>query len=149
MLFYETRLSANNRISCATCHQQQYAFADGKRFSAGVDGSLTERNSMSLANLLWIRNFFWDGRANGLEKQAETPLINPHEMGQSLQASAKKLQNTKEYPSLFKKAFGSSTITGDQIVKALAQFERTLVSACICLPIHLLLLINVFQIFFK
>ena len=84
MLFYETNLSVNNRISCATCHRQQHAFTDSNRFSTGVDGSLTERNSMSLANLLWVRNFFWDGRANGLEKQAETPLTNPHEMGQSL-----------------------------------------------------------------
>jgi cytochrome c peroxidase len=129
MLFYETRLSVNNRISCATCHRQQYAFTDGKRFSTGVDGSLTDRNSMSLVNLLWIRNFFWDGRAAGLEKQAETPLTNPHEMGQALTISAQKLQNTTVYPSLFNKAFGSSVITGSMIVKALAQFERTLISA--------------------
>src|SRR5581483_5882495 len=109
ILFYETRLSANNRIACATCHRQALAFTDGQRFSAGVDGTLTERNSMSLANLLWVRNFFWDGRANGLEQQAETPLTNPHEMGQSLAASAKKLQAVQLYPPLFAKAFGSST----------------------------------------
>jgi cytochrome c peroxidase len=127
-LFYETRLSANNRISCATCHRQEFAFTDGKPFSTGIDGTLTERNSMSLANLLWVRNFFWDGRANGLEEQAKTPLTNPHEMGQSLQASAQKLLATKTYPLLFKKAFGSTMITGDGILKALAQFERTLIS---------------------
>jgi cytochrome c peroxidase len=129
MLFYEATLSANNRMSCATCHQQALAFTDGQTFSTGVDGTVTDRNSMSLANLLWIRNFFWDGRANGLEQQAETPLTNPHEMGQSLAASAKKLQAIKMYPPLFAKAFGSATITGSNIVKALAQFERTLVSA--------------------
>ncbi len=84
---------------------------------------------MSLANLLWVRNFFWDGRANGLEAQAQVPLTDAHEMGQALELSAKKLQNTHPYPTLFKKAFGSSYITGDQIVKALAQFERTLISA--------------------
>jgi cytochrome c peroxidase len=128
-LFYETKLSANNRISCAVCHRQELAFTDGLTFSKGVDGTLTERNAMSLANLLWIRNFFWDGRANGLEVQAQTPLTNPHEMGQSLPASADKLQKTKDYPLLFKKAFGTATITCDQIVKALAQFERTLISA--------------------
>jgi cytochrome c peroxidase len=127
-LFYETRLSANNRMSCATCHRQEFAFTDGKPFSTGVDGTLTERNSMSLANLLWVHNFFWDGRANGLEEQAKTPLTNPHEMGQSLQASAQKLQATQSYPLLFKKAFGSTMITGDLLVKALAQFERTLIS---------------------
>jgi cytochrome c peroxidase len=129
MLFYETSLSAFNRISCATCHQQQHAFTDGKAFSAGGDGTLTERNSMSLANLLWVRSFFWDGRANGLEKQAETPLTDPHEMGQPLELSVQKLKGIKDYPPLFKKAFGTAGITADRIVKALAQFERTLISA--------------------
>lgn len=128
-LFYETRLSANNRMACATCHQQELAFTDGQPFSTGVDGVLTDRNSMSLANLLWVRNFFWDGRANGLEQQAQTPLTNPHEMGQSLQAAAQKLQAIPFYRGLFAKAFGSAVITGDRMVKALAQFERTLVSA--------------------
>lgn len=58
MLFYETRLSSNNKVSCATCHQQKLAFTDGKQFSFGVDNVPTERNSMSLANLLWVNNFF-------------------------------------------------------------------------------------------
>jgi cytochrome c peroxidase len=128
-LFYETKLSANNRISCAHCHQQERAFTDGLAFSKGVDGTPTTRNSMSLANLAWIRNFFWDGRANGLEAQAQVPLTDAHEMGQALALSAKKLQATRPYPALFQQAFGSSRITGDHIVKALAQFERTLISA--------------------
>ncbi|PSL45703.1 cytochrome c peroxidase [Chitinophaga niastensis] len=127
MLFYEKALSANNKISCATCHQQSLAFTDGKAFSAGVDGTLQPRNTMSLANLLWVRHFFWDGRATSLEMQAATPLTNTHEMGQSLEVSANKLQ--KRYTPLFRNAFGSDSITGDKIVKALAQFERTLVSA--------------------
>src|ERR1700739_1668267 len=63
MLFYEKLLSANNTISCATCHQQQRAFTDGKAFSEGVDHTPAARNAMSLANLLWSRKFFWDGRA--------------------------------------------------------------------------------------
>jgi len=129
LLFYETKLSANNGISCAHCHQQKRAFTDGLAFSTGVDGTLTARNSMSLANLLWVRNFFWDGRAQGLEAQAQTPLTDAHEMGQSLAASAQKLQKTKSYPPLFNKAFGTTVITGDHILKALAQFERTLISA--------------------
>jgi cytochrome c peroxidase len=129
MLFYETKLSANNQISCAHCHQQERAFTDGLTFSKGVDGTPTPRNSMSLANLLWIRNFFWDGRVNGLEAQAQVPLTDPHEMGQALVASARKLQQTALYPPLFNKAFGTATVSGDLIVKALAQFERTLISA--------------------
>lgn len=127
-LFYETRLSANNKVSCGFCHRQELAFTDGGAFSVGIDGSLTKRSSMTLANLAWSRHYFWDGRADGLEEQAKTPLTNPHEMGQALDVSAKKLQATKMYPVLFQKAFGSAVITGEAIVKALAQFERTLIS---------------------
>lgn len=128
-LFYETRLSANNSISCGTCHQQRFAFTDGKKFSTGFIGILMERNSMSLANLLWVRNFFWDGRANGVENQAIIPLTQEHEMSQLINISANKLQHTNSYPPLFKQAFGSGTITGNNIIKALGQFERTLISA--------------------
>lgn len=129
MLFYEKALSANGKISCGTCHQQAKAFTDGLTFSKGVDGTLQPRNTMSLVNLLWTRHFFWDGRAEGLEQQAVTPLTNLHEMGQSLKVSAQLLQQKALYPPLFQNAFGSDTITADRIVKALAQFERTLISA--------------------
>lgn len=128
-LFYEKKLSATNALSCATCHEQQRAFTDGKVLSVGIDGTLTPRNTMSLANLLWVRNFFWDGRSAGLEAQAVFPLTDPHEMGQSLAESVTKLRQTSTYPTLFKAAFGSDQITEDQILKALAQFERTLISA--------------------
>ncbi len=129
MLFYEERLSANNKVSCATCHRQQLAFTDGMRFSIGVDGTQTKRNSMSLSNLLWVRNLFWDGRASNLEAQANVPLTDPHEMGQSLQTSSIKLSSMKVYAEMFEKAFGTTEINGERIVKALAQFERTLISA--------------------
>lgn len=128
MLFYEKRLSANNTISCASCHKQERAFTDDKVFSEGVDHTPTSRNSMSLANLLWTRKFFWDGRSASLEDQAIFPLTNPHEMGQSLDISAQKIKNTKQYPALFKLVYGDDAITGDRIVKAIAQFERTLIS---------------------
>lgn len=128
-LFYEKALSVNRRMSCATCHRQENAFTDGQRFSAGADGTLQPRNTMSLANLIWVRQLFWDGRAGSLEEQAATPLTAPHEMGQSLEASAARLRQIKGYPQLFRRAFGSDSITGDRIVKALAQFERTLISA--------------------
>ncbi len=146
-LFYEKRLSANNTISCASCHQQARAFTDGRRFGIGFDGTPTKRNAMSLANALWIRNFFWDGRAASLEAQAVTPLTDPHEMGQSLDSSANKLrasdklqtsgkwptpgksQASESYAAAFSAAFGSPDITPERIVKAIAQFERTLISA--------------------
>lgn len=129
ILFYEAVLSANNKISCASCHQQKLAFTDGRTFSRGIDDTLTSRNSMSLVNLLWVRNFFWDGRAASLEEQAITPMTNMHEMGQSLETSARKLSQIRNYSSLFRQAFGNDSISGDRIVKAIAQFERTLISA--------------------
>jgi cytochrome c peroxidase len=128
-LFYEKKLSAGNSISCENCHLQNRAFTDGKALSKGADGSLTTRSSMSLANLLWVRNFFWDGRSPSLEQQAEFPLTNVHEMGQTLTESVSKLRQTPLYPPLFKAAFGSDTIKAEHILKALAQFERTLISS--------------------
>jgi len=127
-LFYEPRLSKGNQFSCANCHQQQLAFADATSFSMGIDG-LTKRNALSLANLLWVRNFFWDGRVSSLEAQAVIPMTDPHEMGQPLSVSVEKLKKIPEYAQLFDCAFGSGEISEDKIVKAIAQFERTLISA--------------------
>jgi cytochrome c peroxidase len=129
LLFYEKKLSANNQISCGSCHQQKLAFTDGLALSKGVDQVLTTRNSMSLVNLLWTRKFFWDGRAQSLEEQADFPLTNPHEMGQSLVVSAEKLRNEPQYLALFKIVYGDQEITGDRIKKAISQFERTLISS--------------------
>ncbi|EHQ30608.1 Di-heme cytochrome c peroxidase [Mucilaginibacter paludis DSM 18603] len=129
MLFYEKRLSADNTISCGSCHQQQKAFTDGRAFSEGVDHVATSRNSMALVNLLWTRKFFWDGRSASLEDQANIPLTNEHEMGQSLAISVQKLKQSAPYPALFKLVYGDQNITANRIVKAIAQFERTLISA--------------------
>jgi cytochrome c peroxidase len=129
MLFYEPRLSLNNTISCSSCHEQNKAFTDGRRFSIGVRHTLTDRNSMSLGNVLWTRKLFWDGRSTSLEEQAGIPMTNPVEMGQPLAVSAKKLSADRLYKSLFKTVYGDANITGVRIVKAIAQFERTLISA--------------------
>lgn len=128
-LFYERHLSANNTIACANCHQQARAFTDGRRFSLGFDGTPTKRNAMSLANVLWINHFFWDGRASGLETQAVTPLTDAHEMGQPLDSSAARLRAVGSYAAAFEAAFGSPDITPERIVRAISQFERTLISA--------------------
>lgn len=129
LLFYEPLLSKDNQVSCSSCHQQALAFTDGKPLSEGVDGHKTQRNSMSLANVLWVRNLFWDGRVGSLEQQALFPLTDPHEMSQPLNESVKKLESTKLYPDQFQRAFGSADITAEGIVNALAQFQRTLISA--------------------
>jgi len=128
-LFYDPLLSSNGKVSCATCHQQDKAFSDGFRFSIGVDSLVTRRNSMSLANLLWVKNLFWDGRSHSLEDQASIPMFDVHEMNQPADLSAMKLRSDKYYQQLFQDAFGDRKITGDRLIKALAQFERTLISA--------------------
>lgn len=129
MLFYEPMLSGNNTMTCASCHVQANAFTDTNRFSTGIDGIKGTRNSMAISNVLWQNKFFWDGRASSLEVQALEPIENPIELHQPLSAAVAKLQATSNYPGLFKIAFGSETITADHIAKAIAQFERTLISS--------------------
>lgn len=128
-LFYDKQLSINNSISCSSCHQPDKAFTDGRARALGMNGQQHQRGSMALVNLAWASDFAWDGATTQLEIQARTPLESPIEMHQSLAASASKLQQIALYPRLFGQAFGSSTVTGENILKALAQFERTLVSA--------------------
>jgi cytochrome c peroxidase len=129
MLFYEKRLSSNNTISCGSCHQQKFAFADNNPVSLGADGMPGTRSTMSLANVAWFKNLMWDGRDATLENQAKGPIQNPVEMHQSLVTAVNKLQNTQTYPPLFQQVFGSKTITEENLLKAIAQFERTLISA--------------------
>lgn len=129
MLFYETKLSGNNTMSCASCHKQEHAFSDNNTFSIGIDGIKGTRQSMSLTNLLWQKEFFWDGRTRSLEEQALIPIQNPMEMHQTLEATISKLQASANYPALFQKAFGTEQITSALIAKALAQFERTIISS--------------------
>ncbi|MCA8829340.1 cytochrome-c peroxidase [Hymenobacter pini] len=128
-LFYEVQLSGNGTQSCGSCHQQSRAFTDAQVRAIGADGRPHPRNTMSLVNLLWEKTLTWDGAATSLETQARIPIENPVEMHQSLADGVRRLQKTELYPPLFQKAFGSSTITEDNVLKALAQFERTLISA--------------------
>ena len=127
-LFYEKALSVDNTLSCGSCHRQELAFTDGQAHSLGVQGARTPRSSMSLANLLWEPKLTWDGGAASLESQARIPIENPVEMHQSLGAGVARLQADGTYPALFRKAFGTGVITEENTLKALAQFERTLIS---------------------
>ncbi len=129
MLFYEKKLSRDNTISCGSCHQQDKAFTDGLSVSVGIDGQHLTKSAMSLVNLPWSSHFFWDGRAESLEGQALEPIENTLEMDQSLDETISKLSNTENYPDLFFRAFGKKIITAENIGKALAQFQRTLISA--------------------
>lgn len=130
VLFYDVNLSAKKTKSCASCHQQSYSFSDPVAFSTGFSGGLTGRNSMSLINAGYYPDghFFWDERAASAEAQASGPITNPVEMGMTMPNLVTRLQGLYYYPVLFKNAFGSETIDSVRIVKALAQFVRSIVS---------------------
>lgn len=127
-LFYEKMLSNNNSISCASCHKQAFNFDDPLPFSKGTNGSLGHRNAMAIVNLGYEKHFFWDGRRNSLEGQAHDPVTNPIEMANKWPEVVKRLQNSSVYPGLFFSAFGTKTIDSNLVVKAISQFERTLIS---------------------
>jgi cytochrome c peroxidase len=131
VLFYDVRLSANDRIACASCHQQAFGFGDTARFSPGLSGRHPARRTMALANARFYAygKFFWDERASSLEAQILHPIQDTLEMGMELDALARKLGATPYYPALFTAAFGSPEVTSDGIAFALAQFVRSLVSA--------------------
>ena len=127
-LFYDVRLSGSNDVSCATCHQQRMAFTDGKTTAVGVTGKALAFNSMSLANLMWgPQRFFWNGRAGSLEIQALMPIQDADEMNQNLDELVGELKADAQYQTLFKAAYGG--VTKENVAKALAAFQRTLVSS--------------------
>ncbi|MBB5645730.1 cytochrome-c peroxidase [Pedobacter cryoconitis] len=129
MLFYDVRLSGNNRISCASCHRQDLAFTDGVALSTiGVSGKKLDRHAPALFNLAWAKTgLFWDGGSKNLESQAFGPLTSADEMHQDLLELESELKQIPGYVSLFRKAFNED-IKSANMVKALAQFQRTLVS---------------------
>ena len=129
-LFFDKRLSGDNSKSCATCHQPRNAFTDNTQFSIGINGNPGTRNSMPLFNLAWNFNdrFAWDGKEISLENQALEPIGNPDELHGNWVDIIGKLQADPDYPELFTKAFGSVVIDSTLITKAIAQFERTLIS---------------------
>ncbi|WP_299080554.1 cytochrome c peroxidase [uncultured Paraglaciecola sp.] len=127
-LFYDPLLSGNNRVSCATCHQQHLAFTDGKAHSVGVSGIPLAFNSMTLANAMWgPQHFFWDGRVSSLEEQAILPILHPDEMDQDMDQLIAELEAVPVYVRLFETAYGE--ISASSIGRALASFERILISA--------------------
>ena len=127
-LFYDKRLSQDNSLSCSSCHLQANAFSDPRSFSEGVTGAIGVRNAMALVNLGWEQFFFWDGRSATLEEQAFFPVIDPREMNATWSDVIAKLQADPEYKKMFNQAFSTPGITVDRVTKAIAQFERTLIS---------------------
>ncbi|HRH34545.1 MAG TPA: cytochrome c peroxidase [Catalimonadaceae bacterium] len=128
-LFFEKQLSRDGTISCATCHKPELAFTDGLKVSKGIDNQLGKRNAPTLYNVGLFKKLFWDGRVSTLEEQSLHPILDSKEMGLSLDEAVARIKAIPKYSSLFGKSFGSVEVSSDRIAKALAQFERSLVSA--------------------
>lgn len=129
MLFFDPILSKNGNISCATCHQPEKWFSDGfAQSTAGTSHQKLPRNSPSLINTAFWGSWFWDGGAKNLESQVFGPLTSAHEMAADIKEVIKRLNTHPIYPKKFKQAFGIDTIHEAFMAKALAQFERTLIS---------------------
>lgn len=127
-LFHDVKLSGDNTLSCANCHRPAGSFADGQPVARGVNGQLGTRNTPTLLNAVYNIAQFWDGRAASLEQQAGGPIAEPKEMNQPHEICVAKLNADPAYKDEFARVFGPGAITMDKIEKAIAGFERTLLS---------------------
>jgi cytochrome c peroxidase len=127
-LYYDKRISVDNTVSCASCHSPQFAFTDGQRVSAGVRHQFGGRSAPTVINRAYSLGQFWDGRAGTLEEQAGGPMANPIEMGHTHDGVCERLRGIAGYRKMFADAFGSEEITIDRVTKAIATFERTILS---------------------
>lgn len=129
-LFYDTRLSADNTIACASCHRPEYAFSEPTPVSTGIHGQKGGRKAPSFINQAVTLSpaFFWDGRAASLEEQALGPIANPIEMGNTHAGMEQSLTRVAGYAPYFKEAFGTEAITKERVAQAIADYERTRVS---------------------
>jgi cytochrome c peroxidase len=134
LLFFDTRLSSDGSVSCASCHAPAYAFTDGQPVSTGIGGKKGGRSAPSVINRGYGLLQFWDGRASSLEDQAKGPIANPIEMtvekdgGKAHATCIDRLRGIKEYRTRFKQVFGAEDFTIDHVAKAIATFERTVLS---------------------
>ncbi|MBI4583970.1 MAG: hypothetical protein HY717_08100 [Planctomycetes bacterium] len=128
LLYFDPRLSKDDTVSCASCHDPQKGYSNGAAFATGVGGKVGGRSAPTVINRLFSTLQFWDGRAASLEDQALGPIQNPIEMAMTLPAMLKKAEAIPGYAELFKKAFGTPEVNPDRIAKAIATFERTVVS---------------------
>jgi len=126
-LYFDTRLSADNTISCATCHDPKTGWANHNPTDTGIKGQVGGRNSGTIIDSAYMTFQFWDGRAGSLEEQALGPIHNPIEMGETLENVVRKLNAIPGYKEQFQQVFGTD-VTTDGIAKAIASFERTIVS---------------------
>ena len=127
-LYYDPILSVDNTVACANCHNPASAFTEGKQFPQGVGKKKAARNAPTILNAAYFTSLFWDGRASSLEKQVEDPVRNPLEMANTPEVVEKSLTADASYRAAFEKTFGPGPITFEKVEKAIASFERTLIS---------------------
>ena len=129
-LFYDARLSKDNTISCAFCHEQSSAFTHhGHDFSHGINNLIGNRNAPAVQNMAFQSEYFYDGASNSIEMLSIVPIHNPVEMDETLPAIAEKLKQDAEYVRLFGGAFENQQISSANILKALGQFMTVMISA--------------------
>jgi cytochrome c peroxidase len=127
-LYFDTRLSADNTVSCASCHSPKLAFTDRLPSSAGIKSQRGDRSAPTVINRAYSLAQFWDGRAGSLEDQAVGPMQNPIEMGNTHPDIVVFLRKSPGYQAMFKAAFGTTEIDINAAGKAIATFERTVLS---------------------
>lgn len=127
-LFFDPKLSESGKISCGTCHLPEKAFTDGKMLAQGHNNQEGLRNVISILNSGYAKSLFWDGKAKNLEDQVKHPIENPLEMNLHMDLAINRVIENKEYKKLFRKAFGNKKFTEERLAKAIATYERTLVS---------------------
>lgn len=127
-LYFETRLSIDNTVSCASCHHPQEGFGRHTQFGVGIEGLMGGRNSPVSYNRILSDLQFWDGRAESLEAQAVGPIANPIEMGNTHDNAVDTLKKIPAYAAQFKAVFPKSGVTIDNVGKAIASFERAIVT---------------------
>jgi cytochrome c peroxidase len=127
-LFFESRLSGDGTVACATCHDPARAFTDGRPVSVGIHGRAGQRNAPTILNALYNKHQFWDGRVTTLEQQAALPITNPFEMGStSVGDAASRIDSDKDYQTRFTQAFGRD-VNEQDLLSAIAAYEQTLTS---------------------
>jgi len=128
VLFYDTRLSLHDDLSCGSCHLQERSFADDQQFSEGIDMTASVRNTPNINDLGWRATnfFFWDMREDDLQELALLPALNEDELGNDLETIIERVGDTPFYPQLFINAYGSSDVTEERISDALEQFMNSM-----------------------
>jgi cytochrome c peroxidase len=127
-LYFDTRVSSDNTVSCATCHDPAKGWSDAGPTSKGIRGQMGGRRAPPVSNAAYAPLQFWDGRAPSLEEQAKGPIQNPIEMGNTHEAMIQTLTGIPGYVEAFKAVYGKSPMTVQQVADAIAAFERTVVT---------------------